>query len=837
MVNDRQITISAAGSRAADLWPAQRLLWSELVARLAAPVKGMETLEAYKRLKKSQQDQLKDVGGFVGGPLRDNRRKAANVLGRDVVTLDLDNIQPGQTDHVLRIIDGLGCSYCVYSTRKHAPEAPRLRVLIPLDHMATADEYEPIARKAAEMIGIQMADPTTFQAARLMYWPSCCADSQYIYTYADKGLLSVNGMLGLYADWRDVTQWPQVPGAPAPVRMAAKQEDPRAKQGLVGAFCRVYDIPAVIDAYLPGVYTPVDGASDRYTYAAGSTAGGAVVYNGGLYLYSHHATDPAGGQLLNSWDLARLHLYGEQDDGAKPGTPTHRLPSYQSMRQRAMADPTVAELVDQERYATAARDFEGLEDSSGGDAGSTAWMRQLTRDGMDVERTVQNVRVMLETDPRFAGRIRLDVYADAIIAQGPLPWPHRAKETQLFRWTDADDAGLRLYVEGVLKFRAREIIDDALALTAADHAYNPVVEYLQRQQWDGQPRLDTLFIDYLGAEDCAYTRAVTRKALVAAVARAYDPGVKYDTVPVLYGPQGVGKSTCIARMGMGWFSDNLYTFDGKDAAEQLQGAWIVELGEMEALSRSDLLVAKAFISRQVDSYRAAYARKTEQHPRRCVFFGTTNTHDYLKDPTGNRRWWPVDVAVCTPTKSVFDGLIPETVGQIWAEARAYYQMSEPLTLSAELEAEAEARRSGHTERDDLQGLIEEYLAKPLPDDWYRRTDLSWRLNYLTGAIQVEPEHLVPRDRVCAAEVWRECLMDRRSSPPAQESRRINRILENLPGWKRTDAPQRFGPYGWQRGFKRIRVYKTGEQTGKVLSLDPTLYTGDKDGRVQTCTEN
>ena len=836
MIHDRQITISAAGSRTAELWPAQQMLWSELVAKLAAPVRGVETLEAYRRMKKARQDQLKDVGGYVGGPLRDQRRKAANVLGRDIVTLDLDNIQPGQTDRVLGIIDGLGCAYCVYSTRKHAPEAPRLRVLIPLDHTAAADEYEPIARKAAEMIGIQMADPTTFQAARLMYWPSCCADSDYVYRYADRGLMSVEGMLGLYADWRDVTQWPQAPGAPAPARLAAKQEDPRAKQGLVGAFCRVYDIPSVIEAYLPGVYTPVDGASDRYTYAAGSTTGGAVVYNDGLYLYSHHATDPGGGQLLNAWDLARLHLYGDQDDGAKPGTPTHRLPSYQAMRKRAMDDPAVADLVNQERYAAAAKDFEGVGQGAAGSP-STEWMKQLTRDGVDVERTVQNVRVMLETDPRFAGRIRLDVYADAIIAQGPLPWPHRAKETQLFRWTDADDAGLRLYVEGALKFRAREIIDDALALTAADHAYNPVAEYLQRQQWDGQPRLDTLFIDYLGAEDCAYTRAVTRKALVAAVARVYQPGTKYDTVPVLYGPQGVGKSTCLSRMGMGWFSDNLYTFDGKDAAEQLQGAWIVELGEMEALSRSDLLVAKAFISRQVDSYRAAYARKTEQHPRRCVFFGTTNTHDDLKDPTGNRRWWPVDVAVGKPTKSVFDDLTPEAVGQIWAEAQAYYQMGEPLILSAELEAEAEARRSGHTERDDLQGLIEEYLAKPLPDDWYKRTDLSWRLNYLTGAIQVAPEHLVPRDRVCAAEVWRECLMDRRSSPPAQESRRINRILENLPGWKRINAPQRFGPYGWQRGFKRIRVYKTGEQSGKVLSLDPVLYTGEKDGRVQTCTEN
>ena len=835
MVNDRQITISAAGSRAADLWPAQRLLWSELVARLAAPVKGTETLEAYKRLKKGQQDQLKDVGGFVGGPLRDNRRKAANVLGRDVVTLDLDNIQPGQTDHVLRIIDGLGCSHCVYSTRKHAPEAPRLRVLIPLDHMATADEYEPIARKAAEMIGIQMADPTTFQAARLMYWPSCCADSQYIYTYADKGLLSVDGMLGLYPDWRDVTQWPQVPGAPAPVRMAAKQEDPRAKQGLVGAFCRVYDIPAVIDAYLPGVYTPVDGASDRYTYAAGSTAGGAVVYNGGLYLYSHHATDPAGGQLLNAWDLARLHLYGEQDDGAKPGTPTHRLPSYQAMRQRAMADPTVAELVNQERYATAARDFEGLEDSSGGDAGSTEWMRQLEVDGPDgYKRTVRNVTIMLECDPRLAGRIRLDAFADRLMAQCPLPWAHRQNRADLVPWTDTDDAGLRDYTERLLKFRGKDVVEDALALVASQHAYHPVREYLEGLTWDGQPRLDALLVDYLGAEDCAYTRAVTRKACVAAVARVYQPGIKYDTAIIISGPQGVGKSTVVARLAREWYTDSVTNLEGKDAMELLQGRWLVELGELAALKRAELQTVKATITRQEDQYRAAYARRAEQHPRQCVFWGTTNTRDYLRDPTGNRRFWPVDACVQPPKYKPYADLTDEVVGQLWAEARAYYQMGEPLVLSEELEVEAERRRGEHTERDDLQGLIEEYLAKPLPDDWYKRTDLSWRLNYLTGVIQVDDSHLVPRDRVCAAEVWRECLMERRPTPPIQEARRINHILESLPGWERTGDPQRFGLYGRQRGFRRIGVHKAG----KVLCLSqPVLCTAENADCQQKDTEN
>jgi len=127
----------------------------------------------------------------------------------------------------------------VYSTRKHSPAGPRLRILLPLDRTASADEYEPLARKMAEYIGIDLCDPTTFEVSRLMYWPSCCSDSQYIYVWKDKPLLSANGLLAQYADWRDCTEWPQVPGAQnLPTKLAVKQGDPEAKAGVVGAFCR-----------------------------------------------------------------------------------------------------------------------------------------------------------------------------------------------------------------------------------------------------------------------------------------------------------------------------------------------------------------------------------------------------------------------------------------------------------------------------------------------------------------------------------------------------------------------------------------------------------------------
>ena len=277
MRNDRIITISAGMSRRAMQWNAQTLLISELWEKLKTPARGAETLAEYMSYKKAQQDDLKDIGGFVGGSLNGTRRKANNVSGRDIITLDLDNIPAGGKDDILRRVDALGCGYCIYSTRKHQPSAPRLRVLFPLDRTVTADEYEPIARKMGEFIGLEFADPTTFEVSRLMYWPSCSADSEYVYAVGDKSFVSADGILGTYADWHDMTQWPALPGQAQFTKLAVKQGDPEAKNGVVGAFCRTYDIHRAMDELIPGIYEECDTMPGRYTYVDGSTAGGAVL--------------------------------------------------------------------------------------------------------------------------------------------------------------------------------------------------------------------------------------------------------------------------------------------------------------------------------------------------------------------------------------------------------------------------------------------------------------------------------------------------------------------------------------------------------------------------------
>ena len=786
MQYDRKITISAGSSRRATAWQPQTLLISELWARLQTPARGAEPLAEYLSMKKAQQDDLKDVGGFMAGTLSGPRRKASNVTGRDILTLDLDNIPAGGTDDVLRRVDGLGCGYCIYSTRKHSPAAPRLRVLLPLDRTVSADEYEPLARKMAEYIGLELMDPTTFEASRLMYWPSCCSDSQYIYAWQDKPLLSADGLLAQYADWHDCTLWPQVPGAMSLPRLAVKQGDPETKKGVVGAFCRTYDIYRAMDDLIPGIYEPVESTPGRYTYTGGSTTGGAVVYDNGKFLYSHHATDPCSGKLVNAFDLVRLHRFGDKDDEAQPGTPINRLPSYQAMCELAVADKDVAALMSQERYQEAVQDFECV--TAANDEAPANWMSKLAvsaQTGLP-KATIDNVWIILEHDPLLKGKFAVNLFAGRGEVLGALPWDDR---TQRRPWDDNDNQGLYWYLERYHHITGSGKIDGALSLHSTAHAFNEVQDYLKGLKWDGMPRLDTLFIDYLGAADTPYTRAVTRKAFAAAATRAMAPGSKYDTMLILAGPQGIGKSTLLDKMSRGWFNDSIRTFEGKEASELLQGVWLVEVAELDAFRRTDIARIKQFLSLRSDRFRAAYGRHVKELPRCCVFFGTTNTKEYLQDRTGNRRFWPVDVGIREATKSVWRDL-PGEVDQLWAEAVVRWQMGEPLFLSGELEAAAREMQEAHREAGAREGIILDFIGRQVPDDW-QKWSLDRRRMFWAGPVQGDIK-LVDRDRVCALEVWCEALDGKQKEMRYADAAEINSVIEAAARWKKSEKPMRFG---------------------------------------------
>lgn len=794
MVNDRKITITVGSSRKSVNWKPQTLLLSEFYDKLRVPARSPEPLSDYLKLTKGQQDDLKDVGGFVAGALSGPRRKANAVTGRDVLTLDLDNIPGGSTDDVVRRVAGLGCGYCIYSTRKHMPSAPRLRVLLPLDRTAAADEYEPCARRLAEKIGMGLADPTTFEASRMMYWPSVCADGQYVYYASDGPLLSVDGLLDTYEDWRDFASWPAIPGAVSPARLAAKQGDPLTKNGVVGAFCRSYDVPGAMEKFLPGVYAPVDGVPDRYTFCEGSTTGGAVLYDGGKFLYSHHATDPCSGKLVNAFDLVRLHCFGELDDGATPGTPVSSLPSYKAMKEKANQDPEVRRLRAREKQAEIQAAFGPVEVED-----DENWMGLLDISAQSgkYKPTIDNVRIILEHDPNLKGGFALNRFSGRGEVLSALPWDSAGRRRP---WEDNDNSGLYWYLEKYYQISSNGKVDGALSLHSNAHAFNDVEEYLNGLVWDGVPRLDRLFIDYLGAEDTALVRAETRKMFVAAVARAYHPGTKFDNMAILSGPQGIGKSTLLYKMSRGWFNDSLRTFEGKDASELLQGVWLVEIAELQAFRNSDVSRIKQFVSQQADRFRAAYGRHVKEMPRRCVFFGTTNDREYLRDRTGNRRFWPIDVGVQPHTKSVFQDLDGER-DQLWAEAVALWKAGEPLYLAPELEAAAREAQEDHREVSPREGIIRDFVERKIPERWSTWNRVQ-RQAYWNGGIKGDAK-LVDRERVCALEVWVEALDGDVKNMKYLDAKEINSVINEMPGWERAKNPVRLGPeYGKQRGFIR-----------------------------------
>lgn len=798
MIYNRPLTVYTTNTRRANVYQSAPQDIGQFFERLHSSQAIPFDHDAYKALPKSQQDDLKDVGGFVLGELRGGRRKAGAVLSRCAAVLDADNLGPGETENVAQRVETLGCCYCIYSTAKHSTGAPRLRIVIPFSEDIPADEHEPVTRLLCQMIQPEMTwfDPTTAEPSRMMYYPAHCQDIDPVYYVGDKPLLDTRALLSRLKDWRDVASWPRFPQEQTPARLAAKQGDPEAKHGVVGAFCRVYDVPAAMDKFLPGVYEETD-TPGRYTFTGGSTTGGAVLYDGGKFLYSHHATDPCGGKLVNAFDLVRLHRFEGLDDEAKPGTLPHQLPSYKAMCELAVADEAVVGLLSDERWEKAQEAFGPVSEPDKEDDGS--WRRPPVMD-VDAQgkpiKSMKNLRTALERNPKLKGRLRLNLFSGRIDVDGELPWvrPGTAKT-----WSDDDAAQLRIYLEPFFGKIAKNDILDAVAACASDQAYHPVRNYLNGLTWDGVPRLDTLLIDYLGAEDTPYTRAVTRKSFVAAVARIMTPGRKYDTMLVLVGEQGRYKSTVFMIMGGDWFSDSLRTFGDKDSMETIQGTWINEVAEMQALAKAEINAVKMFLSKRSDYYRAAYGRYAIDRPRQCVFFGTSNTKECLTDTTGNRRFWPVDIDQQPRKKDVGSELAKER-DQLWAEAMAYWKLGEALYLPQDLEKEARTVQEAHREQHPWEGIIVDFLREELPADW-PKWDLPQRQSWRGGGVKYDGP-LAPRSRVCAIEIWCEALGKQRGDMRQRESREINGLLARAPGWTHIGVAKAGKPYGNQGCYER-----------------------------------
>lgn len=797
---DGMVTLATGESKTSKKWKNKNVLWSSVVERLSRTTRTVESYAEYKKMPRVDKDKAKDVGGFVGGGLKNGRRKAENVANRTMLTLDIDYANGDVWAGIEVLWD---FSVVMYSTHSHSSESQRLRLVIPLSRPVLPDEYQAIARMIANELGMDLFDDTTYEPSRLMFWPSTSRDGEYVFKFQDGKWLDADEVLSRYTfGWQDVSYWPESSRARARLNSAIKkQEDPLEKKGIIGAFCRTYSITEAIAAFLPEVYTA--GADEtRYTYAEGSTSGGLVVYDD-KFSFSHHGTDPTSGMLCNAFDLVRIHKFREFDEDSKPDTPVNRLPSFIKMSEFAAGDNDVRKTLGKERIEKAQEDFEAVESDEEVD---TEWLEELeyTERGK-LKSTINNILLIIENEPLLKGKIAYNEFSNRATVLGQLPW---RKDKCVTDWSDSDDSGLRSFIEKIYEISAPSKVNDALIIAFQKHTFHPIRDYLNSLIWDGVNRIDTVFIDYLGAEDCNYVKTVTRKVLTAAVARVFVPGIKFDNMLILSGVQGKGKSTIIRKLGKDWYSDSLTTVSGKEAYEQLQGVWIFEMAEMMATKKADIEATKHFLSKTEDIYRVAYGKRTSRFLRQCIFIGTSNEHEFLRDKTGNRRFWPVDIYHQEPTKDVFSQSkdkihLDDEIDQIWAEAVQLFKNNEPLYLSGEEEKEAQKQQEAHSEESAKAGLIQEFLEILLPEDWYK-LDVSQRRNYIQGNEFGDSQvGTIQRTKTCVMEIWVELFNGDPKQLTPIVSREINDILKGLEGWTKYDKGLKFGKvYGTQRAFVR-----------------------------------
>lgn len=795
--NDFSIDLATAHSRIAKKWRNRHWLWSELLQRCSETKRTGETAAEYARMSKEEQSNVKDVGGFVGGYLSGGIRKNANVMYRTVATLDIDYGTVNVWDDFTM---AFGFAAMIYSTHKHSSKTPRYRLVFPLSRQVSPAEYEPLCRKIAAEIGIDLFDDTTYELPRLFYWPSTSKDADFVFDYQDGPACDVDAILSQYVDYKDVSAWPlSSREGDVIAHEIKKQGDPTEKPGVIGAFCRAYSIEDAIDTFLSDKYEKT-GHDGRYTYRLGSVAGGLVCYEG-KFAYSHHETDPASKQLCNAFDLCRVHLFGAQDEGSRALDVT-RKPSYAAMQEFAAKDKAVKLLLARERAQAAADDFDGLDDAELPEDYNDEWKAELeyTKSGK-LLCNIANIILILENDPALAGHIVHDLFTGMDSAKDGLPWNKNANQ-----WTDTDDANLRVWLEKHYDITGKEKIADALTAVLTRHSYHPIRDYLNGLTWDGVPRLDRIIIDYMGAEDSELNRAMSRKHFVAAVARVFNPGCKYDYCLIMSGAEGIGKSTLLRVMGGRWFNDSITTLEGKEGMEQLRRAWVVELGELSSIKRSDVEQVKAHLSKQVDIYRAAYARRVLEHPRQCVFCGTTNEALFLKGDTGNRRFWVIPVVAELRKYKDWSEAIRRDRDQLWAEAVHYYKQGEPLYLSEELEAQAKQRQQDFNDDNDdpIVAMLDKYLNTLLPVNW-DTMDIQARRSYLRDPDPLQAEGTVKRDKVCAAEFICEQLgKDMADKDYKYLCRRVSKMIGDRPEWERVSSTKHAAKlYGTQRGFRRV----------------------------------
>lgn len=755
------------------------LSWEQFKEQMKNTTRTPETVVEFKTLSKKEQTDTKDVGAYVPATCTDGKCTKENV-DDDLQMIFLDADDAKDTDLIDRVAFGaMDYTCCIYSTHKHTPEAPRLRLCIPVNRPMTKTEYEVVSRTLANDLGMDQFDPTTFQPGRKMFLPSTSKDGVFVYEECEAGLLDVDKVLSKYEHPEQRSLWPMHPNEnKIQTTNGHTLMDPRKKDGVVGLFCRAYPITEALKEFLYAKYEPTD-SPDRWTLKDAESYGGLVVYDD-LYAYSNHATDPIQGKSLNAFDLVRLCRFGEGEG------PNAKRQSFNKMKKLVENDEKCQKLLKEEERQKA-KDKGIIDDEDDGE-----WVATLQRDkDGELLSTLNNLVIILQNDKNLKNGIgAVNEFSHRTQKLAKLPWWNYEKSSNCYE--KSDESSLKVYLERTYGIRTFGNVSDAVTYVQNINKFHPVRDYLHSLQWDGVKRLDTLFIDYLGAPDTPYTRETARIFMTAAVARIFRPGIKFDEMLVLVGKQGCGKSTFIRKLAVKseWFSDSLNfgEIGKKDAFEKLQGKWILEFGELAGLRKKEMESVKGFVSGLVDSYRPAYGLGIQDYARQCVFAGTTNNAEFLRDTTGNRRFWIIDIDTEKMTKSIFDDLDNE-IDQIYAEAYENFMHDGTLLLSEKAKETAAQMQMQHTFIDAVGDEIENFLETPVLNGW-DNLGISEADKLYFG--ELRDGGTVQRTKVTLREIW-EYGLGKDGKPKPYEQQDMVKHLNRL-GWVKVPTQVRTWPH-------------------------------------------
>ncbi len=837
--------------------------WNEMVARLSQSRGDKLTHSQYRDLSSAEQLKRKRKGGyFVGAQFEGGIRKKQNAGERYILSYDIDAPTEDLIGALRRGATDLGdVEYVMYSTYSHTKAKPKIRVIVPLSEPISNELFAAVSRIAGSRIdpGLVCIDNVSFREAQFMYWPAHTADVKPLFVHNQGALLDPDVLLNSFPNWQDYAHLPKSPREADLREAGSKAADPTTKRGIVGAFCREFDIHQAIDRFLEGVYEPFQvegGVVQRYTYTGGTGVGGAIVYDDGLHLYSQHGSDPCSAVNVNAFDMVRLHLFGEQDVSKDADLPPNAYPSYTKMLELAGEIPEVtsnllranypfdddtiddsfalpADAIDAVPPEADLADDISLDTKPNYVTPNDDWLDALD---VNVEKgtiksTLPNIILILSHAPRFAGVFGFNDFTQDKVQLKPfssktlslyVPGPTRTNPVVLISETAM--VAVRHILESPrgegkpgwgLRVSDRDL-DAAITKVCNDNRVHPIRDYLRSIKWDGKPRLDKLWIKACHTEDNEYFRETARMWMTAAVARVEQPGCKFDYAIMIEGPQGLRKSSLLNVLGSFRYTTQIegHFEDTAKYVEATKGFWIIELPELVQFGKADHNAIKMMVTKQVDTVRLAYGKQRGVYPRQSVMAGTTNDKEYLRDPTGNRRYWPIP---CGPGQIDTDWVAANR-DQLWAEAVQNYlaikkrnhnnaDMPLPLMLSPEVEAQAGLIQRSRVVSDgseEFAGVVERWLETPVHPALANCGADPSDGSEVTSDFDPDMDDTIKRDQTCAMEIW-ELALNRKSEQYGQSQAQyvVRRAMSHLTNWRTTKNSRSCGRYGKQRVYVRV----------------------------------